>query len=120
MGLWWRCRMTNDMPRATLRRKLLLRSGLLYAIETDFESWPEATVCQPDFNDREDAYHGIVVVAGQGKGPNTGRVRVMNPLCTTLRWVDVDEVIEAAVIYNAEHGERRGTVDVIACTPPRE
>src|SRR3972149_10555086 len=80
-GGWGRCKAPYDVPVDEVRRLLLRRSGALIALETDFEDWPEASVCQPDFNAREDAHHGIGVICGEGTGPHRGEVRVMQPLC---------------------------------------
>lgn len=118
-GVWGRCKARYDVPSDEVRRLLLRRSGSLVALETDFEDWPESSVCQPDFNDRANAYHGIGVVCGEGTGPHRGEVRVMQPLCTTYRWVAIEEVMQAANTYNREHREVKGTLDLVVVTPPK-
>lgn len=117
-GLWSKGKYIADMPKADLRRMLLRRNGALVALETDFQDWPEATVCQPGYNDLDDAYHSIGVICGEGKYKQKGKVLVENPLCKGYRWVDVDVVIEAVMTYNREHNERRGTADLIIVLPP--
>lgn len=111
--------MRNDVTKADIRQRLLDRSGKLYAAETDFEVYPDKDSCQPGFTDREDAYHMIGIVAGEGEGEHAGEVRVMDPLCRRLRWVDVDGVVDSIVRYNDEHGwEAKGTADLIVVQPP--
>jgi hypothetical protein len=117
-GVWNRCKYLADVEKLDLRAMLMRRNGALVMLETDFEHWPERTVCQPDYNDRENAYHSIVVVCGEGTKQHRGKVRVMNPLCKTLRWVPVESVIEAALIYNREHHERPGELDCLVVLPP--
>lgn len=119
MGLWGRrTRYRVDVPKADVRAFLMRRSGNVVCMETDFQDWPEVTVCQPSFNDKDNAYHSIAVICGEGTGDNRHKVRVGNSLCQRWRWVDVDEVIHAAVVYNDEHRETRGTIDLIVVTPP--
>ena len=115
--VWARGKARYDVPSEEVRRLLLQRSGKLMALETDFEDWPESSVCQPDFNDRENAYHGIGVICGEGTGANKGKVRVMQPLCMGYRWVLVSEVMQAANTYNREHREVPGTLDFVIVTP---
>lgn len=119
MGLWNRAKYHVDMPIADVRKLLLRRNGAHVALETDFEVWEdEKSVCLAGYNDREDAYHSIGVVAGEGTGRHRGEVRVMQPLCREYKWVDVDEVLHAAARYNKEHAETRRTLDLIVVTPP--
>ncbi len=120
--LWKHALLKSDIPRADLRERLLARSGRLYAAETDFEVYPDKDSCQPGFTEKENAYHMIGIVAGEGEGEHAGEVRVMDPLCRRMRWVDVDGVVDAIVQYNDEHtGEKKGTADLIVLTvPPRE
>lgn len=120
MGLWGRCKLRNDVPKDELRAMLMRRSGAVVALETDFQDWPEGTVCQPDFNDRPNAYHSIAVLCGGGTGRQQGCVRVGNPLCMDWRWVDVDDVVHAVMVYNREHFETPGTADCIVVLPPQE
>jgi hypothetical protein len=113
-GLWTRARNLDDLTREQMRGRFLADSGKLYAAETDFNVWPEHERCQPDFGDQPDAYHMVGIVAGEGNG---GKVRVMDPLCGRMSWVDVDDVLRAILEYNREHGEGR-TGDLIVVVPP--
>lgn len=118
-GHWERCRALYDVPRAEMLDRFKMPTGTLYGAESDFNAWPEDQRCSPTFGDQDDAYHFIGIIAGEGQGPNIGRVRVMDPLCKVYRWVEVGDVIRAIVTYNNEHaGETRGTADLIACRPP--
>lgn len=117
-GLWGRCKYREDVPRAEVKRLLLGNTRKLVAFETDFEKWPEEDICQPDFNDREDAYHAVGVICSTQK-MHPGEVRVEDPLCHRYHWVDVDAVLRAARIYNYEHDEERGTMDFIVVIPPQ-
>jgi hypothetical protein len=115
---WGRARYRSDLTGAQLRTLLARRTGYVVGLSTDFEGWPEESVCQADYNDREDAYHGIAVICGLGTGERRGEVRVGNPLCQGWRWVDVDVVVRAAAIYAREHGQR-DSIDCIVVIPPR-
>jgi len=118
-GLWDRAVLKSDVPAEKIRERFLDRSGKLYAVETDFEVYPDKDSCQPGFTDLDDAYHMIGVVAGEGEGEHAGEVRVMDPLCRNFRWVDVDGVVDAIIQYNDEHsGEQSGTADLIVVSPP--
>jgi hypothetical protein len=121
MGLWDECRMIYDVPKATLRERLLEPTGLFYGAESDFNVWPRESRCSETFGDEKDAYHYIGIIAGEGTDENAGKVRVNDPLCHSYRWVDVDGVVKAIVTYNNEHaGEVNGTADIIVARPPRE
>jgi len=110
-GAWGRnCRSLIDVPKADVRKRLLTRSGRLVALETDFEDWPRPTA--------GDFYHMIGVVCGEGTKENRGKVRVMDPLENRIKWVGIDAVMQAANRYNNQHGEERGTLDLIVVTPP--
>lgn len=115
MDLWHHARYIPNVPRETLRRMLMRRTGYLVAMETSFEAWPDRDKCQPGY----DGYHSVGVVCGAGKTAKTrGDVRTMDPLCKDYRWTDVDGVIAAAIQYNNEHsGEIRSTVDIIVLIP---
>lgn len=115
---WGDGRVHNDLTREELRRRLEKPSGRLYWLATDFEVWDDgASVCQPGFNDPADgdAYHAIGVVAGLGTGKNKNKVRVLNPLCSTLKWVPLDTVVRAAGRYAKEHP---GQIDALSVLPP--
>lgn len=120
MGVWDAARALYDVPRGTLRERLLEPTGSLIGAESEFEVWPVADRCSKSFGDQQDAYHFIGVVAGEGTGVNAGKVRVEDPLCHAMRWVDVDTVVRAIVRYNNEHaGEEKGTADIIVVRPPK-
>lgn len=114
---WGDGRLVDDLTRVELKVRLLNEdSGRLWWLATDFEVWDhEPSVCQPDFNDRPDAYHAIGVVAGEGTGRNKGKLRVLNPLCSTLKWVPIKTVLDAAQRYAKEHP---GRIDALSIKPP--
>jgi hypothetical protein len=116
LGLWGRAKYRDDVPTAELRTMLRRRNGALVALETDFDSYPDRSSCQPGF----DGNHSIGVVCGIGTGVHRGEVRVMDPLCRMYRWVDLDGVIASALEYNRDHGEKQNTVDLIVVLPPVE
>ena len=118
-GAWSRAKYRNDLTRAELRALLVRRTASVVGLSGDYEDWPEESVCQANFNDREDAYHGYVVICGSGTGERRGKVRVGNPLCQGWRWVDVDKVVQAAAIFAREQGQR-DSIDCIVVIPPQE
>ena len=115
---WGNGRVHNDLTRDQLRDRLERDSGRLFWLATDFEVWDDQqSVCQPGFNDPQsgDAYHAIGVVAGMGTGKNRGKVRVLNPLCDSIKWVPMATVIRAAGRYAQEHP---GLIDALSIAPP--
>jgi len=113
MGLAKRARYVDDMPKAKLRSRLLKRSGKVVMLETDFEGWI-------DPGERGDFYHAIIVICGEGKGRQKGRVLVGDPYerDKKYKWRPVGAVISAAMEYAREHGDSQGTCDVLTVTPP--
>ena len=115
---WGEGRIYDDLTREQLRNRLDNDSGRLFWLATDFEVWDDQpSVCQPGFNDPAsgDSYHAIGVVAGLGTGRNQGKVRVLNPLCSTLKWVPLPTVVRAAGRYSKEHP---GLIDALSVLPP--
>ena len=113
MSLVRRLRYIDDMPKAELRQRLLARTGKVIMLETDFEHWIDA-------GERGVFYHSIVVICGEGKGKQQGRVLVGDPYerDKKYKWRPVSAVISAAMEYAREHGDKRGTCDVLIVTPP--
>lgn len=115
---WGDGRVHNDLGWGELHTRLTKDSGRLFWLATDFDVWTDqASVCQPGFNDPADgdSYHAIGVVAGMGTGKNKGKVRVLNPLCSTLKWVPINVVLNAALQYAKEHP---GRIDALSILPP--
>jgi len=115
VGLWKRGRYYEDMPRKNLRKKLLRRTGNLVMLETDFENWI-------DPEERGNFYHSIGILCGNGTGKNRGKVLVMDPYEREkkYKWRDVDDVVAAAMEYAREHGDAKGTCDVLIITRPEK
>ena len=113
IGGWDECKFISDMTAEWFKRRLRTKTGVLVAVATSFEVWPDGKNCQPNF----DGYHMIGVVCGADE---LDRVKVMDPLCNRYRWVKVRDVTKAALHYNNEHfGQEKDTIDVVLAFPPR-
>ena len=115
---WGAGRVHRDLTGEELRDRLEKDTGRLFWLATEFDGWDDnASLCQPGYNNPADgdSYHSIGVVAGLGTGPNKNKVRILNPLCQTLKWVPVTTVVRAAVRYAKEH---QGLIDALSVLPP--
>jgi hypothetical protein len=101
----------TDVTRANARRRLLKAdSTKVYAFATDFDAWPVAYRCQANF----DGYHMVAAV------PWKPSPRMSDPLCKKLKKVPVKVVLNAAIEYNNEHGQKRNTIDMVVVTVPKK